>query len=233
MPRVGSSTAACGCCSRPTAAMYLLLVAAGQPTHLAPRHGCRSGALTRALSTDRRSRAEVDRAPPERLRAVMEARCSRAPSVASGAPLHGQRGQTRARTDGVRWMRERLAAPFASSSPSLGRLEPLRMSKSSSWPWPSSATTPSTLARGTARTRHPAAWYPSSQRRTDARDRVAARWPDISWPAASGPSSPSAEHGPRQRAPRTLDHIDEHRRSCLSRTWLPGRDTSDSIIRWR
>src|SRR5207244_1458794 len=34
--------------------------------------------------------------------------------------------------------------PSTSSSPPAGRSEPARMSNSSSWPWPSSATTPST-----------------------------------------------------------------------------------------
>ena len=127
---------------------HLLLVAARQAADLAPAArvsiwSCSIGAVDPSLLG-----ACVDRAPRP------EAGGERQGDVLADRALHEERLGAIGRdvdetgADRVGRMAERRpVAPSTSSSPSAGRSEPARMSNSSSWPWPSSATTPEDLAR--------------------------------------------------------------------------------------
>ena len=91
-----------------------------------------------------RSLAKVNPGPSARCARRSAGQCSRARSAASAGPLPDPPRRTRARPDGVGRDGGSWPACRRPRSAALWRWAPERMSNSSSWPWPSRATTPST-----------------------------------------------------------------------------------------
>ena len=194
----------------PAGDRHLLLVAARQAPHLAKRRACRSGAgrsprWTRAsLGAHRGSVPSVE--PGPRSGSAMFSRtdrCMRSASARFAGHVHEPRAD-RVGADG----RRRPPGRPPRARPRSALRDPDSTSNSSSWPWPSSATTPST-SPGWRSNETSSSLVPAARDRTASRVGSAAFWTsrrgagDRLWPeqarAPPGPASAPRSARPRPR----------------------------------